>query len=97
MSSMKHTAAKTIGYRVISWASTTTLAWLIIGSTLSASGNVDGEAIAKATLIFSAVDMIANTALYFFYERAWIAYPRLKKRMAVTKLAFNGKNAGKLL
>lgn len=72
MSTVKHTAVKTVGYRIISWASTTVLAWLIIGSTLAASGQIDAEVIAKSTLIFSAVDMVANTAIYFFYERIWV-------------------------
>ena len=74
MSSMKHTTLKTVGYRVISWGSTTILAWVLIGSSLSASGNIDTAALAEATIIFSVVDMIANTTLYFFYERAWIAF-----------------------
>jgi uncharacterized membrane protein len=71
MSSHKHTAVKTITYRLISWLSTTLIAWLIIGLPL-ASGTASVEEIASATLIFSIVDMIANTLIYYFYERACI-------------------------
>jgi uncharacterized membrane protein len=64
---------KTIGYRVISWVSTTALAWFILGSQVVSSEG-SSMTLAEATLLFSGVDMIANTILYFLYERAWIRH-----------------------
>ena len=79
MSSHKHTLVKTALYRLISWVSTTVLAWLIIGLPL-ASGTASVASIAESTLVFSIVDMIANTGIYFFYERACIAFPSWRQR-----------------
>jgi len=66
---------KTIGYRAISWVSTTVLAWLILGSQVVPSEN-SSLTLAEATLVFSGVDMVANTILYFLYERAWIRHKK---------------------
>ena len=79
MSSLKHTTLKTILYRLCSWISTTVLAWLIIGLPI-ASGQASVEVIAKATLMFSVVDMVANTALYFGFERACVAITKAQER-----------------
>lgn len=75
MSSVKHTTIKTVGYRIISWGSTTALAWIVIG------GSVDASSI----FIFSIVDMIANTIIYFLYERAWINGPQLLRKLRSRK------------
>lgn len=72
MSSVKHTTYKTVGYRVISWGSTTVLAWIILGSSSSVGGSV---------FVFSVVDMIANTALYYLYERAWVNWPKFALKL----------------
>lgn len=49
---------KAIGYRVISASETMLLAWLIFGNVHLAAS-------------FGVVDMICNTALYYFHERLW--------------------------
>ena len=75
MPTLKHTTVKTLGYRVISWASTTALAWFILGSQVVSSES-SSLTLAEATLLFSGVDMVANTVLYFLYERAWIKHSK---------------------
>jgi uncharacterized membrane protein len=69
-SSVTRSLIKTVIYRFISWGSTCILAWIFIGAKVS-NGSVDAGDIAQSVAVFGTVDMVANTVLYFLYERAW--------------------------
>ena len=55
---LKRTIAKTIGWRGIAFASTTTFAYIYTGDI-------------STSLQLSSYDMIAKTILYFGWERLW--------------------------
>lgn len=83
--SARHTALKTGCYRLVSWVSTTALAWIFLGSAV-ASGNIDAADMARSTFIFSVVDMIANTVIYFVFERVWwVFYMRILQQQYIEK------------
>lgn len=67
---LRHTAIKTVFYRLISWTTTTVLAWLIIGHAVE----VEVLSPNKAVVVFGVVDMVMNTVVYFWYDQIYAMY-----------------------